>query len=189
MSPVLWLCCIFACILYLLQSQFFCAGICKGQAQITATGRNDMTTVHTDLSKLELRKTCKQTTGMMAVRWSKSPRIHHLVGTFALQSQKRFRWDGDFGDALQPPAIFVLFMLSILLNQGWHAHTHTLGNSLARVASCMLQLMLHRRTGASESCEQVRWVDQTQYQPWHSPLRWATSYAHGVAPLLFSAEK
>ncbi|CAE7945511.1 unnamed protein product, partial [Symbiodinium necroappetens] len=26
----------------------------------------------------------------------------------------------------------------------------------------------------------VRWVDQTQYQPWHSPLRWPTSYAHKV---------
>ena len=33
---------------------------------------------------------------------------------------------------------------------------------------------------------QVRWVDQTQYQPWHSPLRWTTSYAHGVAPLRYT---
>ena len=31
-------------------------------------------------------------------------------------------------------------------------------------------------------CSQVRRVDQTPYQPWHSPLHWATSYAH-VAPL------
>ena len=31
---------------------------------------------------------------------------------------------------------------------------------------------------------QVRGVDQTPYQSWHSPLRWATSYAHEVAPLL-----
>ena len=29
---------------------------------------------------------------------------------------------------------------------------------------------------------QVRGVDQTPYQSWHSPLRWATSYAHEVAP-------
>ena len=33
---------------------------------------------------------------------------------------------------------------------------------------------------------QVRGVDQTPYQPWHSPLRWATSYAYGVAPLQFN---
>ena len=31
-------------------------------------------------------------------------------------------------------------------------------------------------------CSQVRRVDQTPYQPWHSPLHRATSYAH-VAPL------
>ena len=30
--------------------------------------------------------------------------------------------------------------------------------------------------------KQVRGVDQTPYQSWHSPLRWATSYAHEVAP-------
>ena len=29
--------------------------------------------------------------------------------------------------------------------------------------------------------EQVRGVDQTPYQSWHSPLRWATRYAHEVA--------
>ena len=31
---------------------------------------------------------------------------------------------------------------------------------------------------------QIRGVDQTPYQPWHSPLRWTTNYAHGVVPLL-----
>ena len=36
--------------------------------------------------------------------------------------------------------------------------------------------------------EQVRGVDQTPYQSWHSPLRWATSYAHEVAPLLLKNE-
>ena len=32
--------------------------------------------------------------------------------------------------------------------------------------------------------EQVRGDDQSPYQSWHSPLRWATGYAHEVAPLL-----
>ena len=36
----------------------------------------------------------------------------------------------------------------------------------------------------SKEMKQVRGVDQTPYQSWHSPLRWATSYAHEVAPLL-----
>ena len=36
----------------------------------------------------------------------------------------------------------------------------------------------------SKGMKQVRGVDQTPYQSWHSPLRWATSYAHEVAPLL-----
>ena len=31
---------------------------------------------------------------------------------------------------------------------------------------------------------QVRGVDQSPYQSWHSPLRWATSYAHEAPPLL-----
>ena len=30
---------------------------------------------------------------------------------------------------------------------------------------------------------QVRGVDRTPYQSWHSPLRWAISYAHGSCPL------
>ena len=36
----------------------------------------------------------------------------------------------------------------------------------------------------SRSEQQVRGDDQSPYQSWHSPLRWATSYAHEVAPLL-----
>ena len=36
----------------------------------------------------------------------------------------------------------------------------------------------------SKGMKQVRGVDQTPYQSWHSPLRWATSYAHEVVPLL-----
>ena len=32
------------------------------------------------------------------------------------------------------------------------------------------------------SKQQVRGDDQSPYQSWHSPLRWATSYAHEVAP-------
>ena len=39
-------------------------------------------------------------------------------------------------------------------------------------------------TSHNQEMKQVRGVDQTPYQSWHSPLRWATSYAHEVAPLL-----
>ena len=39
-------------------------------------------------------------------------------------------------------------------------------------------------TSHNKEMKQVRGVDQTPYQSWHSPLRWATSYAHEVAPLL-----
>ena len=39
-------------------------------------------------------------------------------------------------------------------------------------------------TPHNKEMKQVRGVDQTPYQSWHSPLRWATSYAHEVAPLL-----
>ena len=37
-------------------------------------------------------------------------------------------------------------------------------------------------TSHNKEMKQVRGVDQTPYQSWHSPLRWATSYAHEVAP-------
>ena len=36
----------------------------------------------------------------------------------------------------------------------------------------------------ARSKQQVRGDDQSPYQSWHSPLRWATSHAHEVAHLL-----
>ena len=45
-------------------------------------------------------------------------------------------------------------------------------------------VVLGLATSHNKEMKQVRGVDQTPYQSWHSPLRWATSYAHEVAPLL-----
>ena len=46
------------------------------------------------------------------------------------------------------------------------------------------KVVLELATSHSKEMKQVRGADQTPYQSWHSPLRWATSYAHEVAPLL-----
>ena len=43
-------------------------------------------------------------------------------------------------------------------------------------------VVLGLATSHNKEMKQVRGVDQTPYQSWHSPLRWATSYAHEVAP-------
>ena len=45
-------------------------------------------------------------------------------------------------------------------------------------------VVLGLATSHNKEMKQVRGVDQTPYQSWHSPLRWETSYAHEVAPLL-----
>ena len=46
------------------------------------------------------------------------------------------------------------------------------------------KVVLGLATSHSKEMKQVRGANQTPYQSWHSPLRWATSYAHEVAPLL-----
>ena len=49
-------------------------------------------------------------------------------------------------------------------------------------------VVLGLATSHNKETKQVRGVDQTPYQSWHSPLRWATSYAHEVAPCWKSSE-
>ena len=44
------------------------------------------------------------------------------------------------------------------------------------------KVVLGLATSHGKEMKQVRGADQTPYQSWHSPLRWATSYAHEVAP-------